>query len=167
MAPAPSPQERADYIVRKLEQLIRDGKSDAKNPKGMSFKTWQGLARAEIANAFADIEGRKLDKRHDLTAKRLLVVGASALVTIGFWIAVTLIDRTYGRIPSFIIMTAGGVMLLVLAELGFRHLVARYKTERRKHLFTRIEDFDTQLKRLENETWLKLKRARDRRDEEE
>jgi len=41
--------------VRKLEQFIREGKSE----HGLSFKTWQAMARAEIANAFADLDDRR------------------------------------------------------------------------------------------------------------
>ena len=41
MGKNPTPQERADVIVKRLEQIIRGGKSDR---GGISFKRWQELA---------------------------------------------------------------------------------------------------------------------------
>jgi hypothetical protein len=37
-----SPEERADFVVRRLEEFIREKKS----PEGMNFKHWQALCKA-------------------------------------------------------------------------------------------------------------------------
>ena len=78
----------------------------------MSFKTWQAMARAELANAFADIERRQAQRRADLTLRRILIVGAAALVTIGFWGTVMAVDHRYGQVASVLVCVAG----LVLAQ---------------------------------------------------
>lgn len=154
----PTPQQRAEYLVRKLENFIRDGKS----ARGMSFKTWQAMARAELTNAFADLDQRLLCSRHDATVKRLVVMGTTTVVTIGFWGTVVVVDHRFGMLAAWI-CAAGGVLLAgVVGEIAFRRLATRYKTVARQKGFERIEDFDQQLKRLENEIWLKLKKAKEK-----
>ncbi|MEI9983265.1 MAG: hypothetical protein WDN69_08705 [Aliidongia sp.] len=152
----PTPQERADYIVRKLEQFIREGKSE----RGMSFKTWQAMARAELANAFADIEQRQAQRRADLTVRRILIIGATSLVTIGFWGAVMAVDRRYGPVAALLLSIAGLVVAAMALEFGLRHAMNRIKLQRRKTAFGRIEDFDRQLKRLEAEIWRQVEQAK-------
>ena len=39
----PTPMERADYLVRKLERFIIEGRE---TKKGMPFRAWQTKARA-------------------------------------------------------------------------------------------------------------------------
>ncbi len=154
----PTPQQRADYLVRKLENFIRDGKS----ARGMSFKTWQGLARAELTNAFADVERQLLRSRQDVTARRLILLAATTAVSIGFWGMVVVLDHHFGLLAAWICTAAGVVAAVVAGEIAFRRLAARYRTIARQKGFERIEDFDQQLKRLETEIWLKLKRAKER-----
>ena len=154
--PDPSPQERADYIVRKLEEFIREGKTE----RGMSFKTWQAMARAELANAFADIERRQAERRADLTVRRILAVGATALVTIGFWGAVLAVDRHYGPVAALLLAGAGLVLAAMALEFGLRRAVNQLTQQRRKAAFGRIEDFDRQLKRLEADVWRRLEKTK-------
>ena len=154
----PSPQERADYVVRKLEQFIREGKS----ARGLSFKTWQALARAELANAFADIERRQLVKGADLTMRRIVTVGAVSLVTIGFWGAVLTVDRRYGPVAALLLFTAGLVLAAVALEFGLRRALSRLERKRRRAAFGRIEDFDRQLKQLESQIRRQVEQARDK-----
>jgi hypothetical protein len=154
----PTPQERADYITRKLEQFIREGKSE----RGMSFKTWQAMARAELANAFADIEQRQARRRADLTLRRILIAGAAALVTIGFWGTVMAVDHRYGQIASVLVFVAGLVLAALALELGLRHAHNRLTLRRRKAGFGKIEDFDRQLKKLEAEIWRAVEKAKDK-----
>ena len=57
----PAPEERADFVVRRLEQFIRDGRTMA---EGMLSK-WQEMAQVEIANAIVESEvaiGRSSDE---------------------------------------------------------------------------------------------------------
>jgi hypothetical protein len=154
----PSPQERADYIVRKLEQFIRAGKSEG----GLSFKTWQALARAELANAFADLEQRRARQRADLTMRRILVVAASSLVTIGFWGAVLAVDHRYGQVPALLLFVAGLVLAAMAMELGIRHALGRLERRRRRAAFGRIENFDRQLQQLEAEIRRRSEKAGDK-----
>ena len=159
----PTPSQRADYLVRKLENFIRDGKTE----KGMSFKTWQALARSELTNAFAELERRTVRRDQDIAAKRIILVGVSTVVTIGFWGAVVAIDHRFGGLAAMICTGAGVLFLGVVAELGFRRLAIRYRTLAREKSFERVADFDKQLRRLETEIWLKLKRAKENAEEDE
>ena len=159
----PSPEQRADYLVRKLESLIREGKTE----RGMSFKTWQALARAELSNAFTDFERQIAKSRQDATGKRLILLGVSTVVTIGFWGTALTVDRHFGDLAAKVFTGAGFVVIAVLAEIAFRRMATRYRTVAREKRFERIEDFDKQLKRLEAEIWLKLKRAKEQAEAEE
>ena len=153
----PTPTERADYVVRKLEQFILDGKS---SEKGMSFRTWQAMARAELANAFADIELRQLQRRADITVRRILMVGATAMVTIGFWGAVMAVDRRYGAVSAILLAVAGLVVAALALELVLRRAMSRIRLQRRKAALGRIENFDRQLKQFEAELKRKADKAK-------
>lgn len=159
----PTPDQRADYLVRKLENLIREGKS----AHGMSFKTWQALARSELANAFSDFERQLLKSRQDAVGKRLIMVGVTTVATIGFWGAALTVDRHYGDLAAYIFIGAGGLLAVVCAEIVLRRLANRYRTVAREKSFERIVDFDKQLKRLEAEIWLKLKKTREQAEAQE
>ncbi|MEA2754372.1 MAG: hypothetical protein QOJ54_661 [Aliidongia sp.] len=154
----PSPQQRADYLVRKLEQFIREGKSE----HGLSFKTWQAMARAEIANAFADLDDRQARQRADLTMRRMLIVGAASLATIGFWGAVLAVDHRYGQISAALLIVAGLVLAALVVEFGLRRTLNRLAVGRRNSTVARIEDFDRQLRKLEAEIRRQVEAARDK-----
>jgi ABC-type proline/glycine betaine transport system permease subunit len=156
----PSPQHRADYLVRKLEEFIREGKTE----RGMSFRTWQALARVELTNAFADLEQRQARQRADLTMRRILIVGAASLVTIGFWGAVLTVDRRYGQVSAVLLTVAGLVLAALLLELGLKRALNRLTQRRRKAVFGRIEDFDRQLKTLEAEIRRRAEAAKAKAD---
>ena len=157
MTDDPTPAERADYVVRKLEQFILDGRS-AKH--GMSFRTWQAMAREELGNAFADLELRQLKRRADITVRRILVVSATALVTIGFWGAVMAVDRRYGAVASILLAVSGLVVAALVLELVLRQAMSRIRKQRRKAAIGRIEDFDRQLKQLEAELKRKIDKTK-------
>jgi hypothetical protein len=154
----PSPQERADYLVRKLEQFIREGKTE----HGMSFKTWQGMSRAELVNSFADIEARQDRRRADVTIRRMLIVAAAAIVTIGFWGTVMAVDRRYGWVAAVLLVVSGLILAGLALELGLRQALNRLSTRRRKAGFGRIADFDRQLKQLETEIRRQVEKAKDK-----
>jgi len=42
----PTPDERAEFVILRFEQFIRDGRKVA---EGMSFNIWQSMAKTEIA----------------------------------------------------------------------------------------------------------------------
>lgn len=156
----PTPEQRADYLIRKLEGFIREGRS----VNGMSFKTWQTLARAELLNAFLDFEQKLEKSRQDSVVRRLILAGASGVVTIAFWGASTIVDRRWGGLASEIFIGAGLLLAVVGVELFLRHLSSRYKDIARARHFEQIVDFDTQLKHLESEIWLKAKKAREAKE---
>jgi hypothetical protein len=153
----PTPMERADYLVRKFERFIVEGK---KSEKGMPFKAWQTMARVEIANSMADLEQQTALTRFDLAARRMLAVGAAAIVTIGFWGAVITVDRNYGPLAALLIFIAGLVLLAMVLEFGVRRVVAGIKSKARKRNFGQIEEFDRQLKKFEAELRRKLDAAK-------
>ena len=49
----PTPHERADLIVRRLENFIREGRTE---DGGINFRKWQEMAVLEVANAIRDAE---------------------------------------------------------------------------------------------------------------
>ena len=110
MADGPSPEQQADYLVRRLEQTIRDNRT----VRGMSFATWQAIAREEIVNALRDAERRRVAEQRS-TALGLLVA-AAALVTIGFWGAVVAVDRAWGAAAALASLGAGVALFVVAVQ---------------------------------------------------
>src|SRR5271154_6479764 len=95
----PTPSQRAEYMIRQLESFIRDKRTD----KGMSFKTWQVMAHAELTNAFIEHERQMLRVRQDRLGRRILLVSCAAIVTIGFWGAVVTLDHHFGLLAAAIL----------------------------------------------------------------
>jgi hypothetical protein len=140
-----SPEERADFVVRRLEEFIREKKS----PEGMNFKHWQALCKAEIAAAIAAAVQEQT--RGDTGLKRVLFAGAAALVTIGFWGVAVLLGRADYMIAGAICVVAGIVFLGVAGDWSLsRWRSARAARERMKTL-ARIGDLDRRLKAIEKE----------------
>jgi hypothetical protein len=152
-----TPAQRAEYMIRQLENFIRDKRTD----KGLSFKTWQTLAHAELTNAFTEHERRLLQVRQDRLGRRLLLVASAAVVTIGFWGSVVIIDRHFGLLAAAIMTGAGVTLAFILGELAARQMISAYRNRAREGLFERIREFDDQVKQLEKTMWLKLKKTRE------
>lgn len=155
----PTPEQQADYLVRKLEQTIRDNRT----VRGMSFATWQAMAREEIANAIRSAERRYIV--HDRTVSRLVVVASSALVSIGFWGAVVAVDRAYGGPAALVALGAGLALFVVGADWGLKRATARWARRKRDQRLARIEDLDRRIKRLESDLKKKHDRLKDKLDE--
>jgi hypothetical protein len=151
----PTPQERADYLVRKLEQFIRDGRT----VRGVSFRDWQAMARSELANSFAEVDRRRIEIQKDLAMRRLLLVASVTLVTIGFWGGVMALDKGRDWLAALVMLGAGTILLGYAGDFGIRRLWNRGAPKQRKQRFERIESFDRQLRQLEAEIRQKLKRA--------
>jgi hypothetical protein len=151
----PTPQDRADYLVRKLEQFIRDGRT----VRGVSFRDWQAMARSELANSFAEVDRRRIEIQKDLAMRRLLLVASVTLVTIGFWGGVMALDKGRSWIAALVMLGAGTVLLGYVGDFGIRRLWNRGAAKQRQQRFERIEGFDRQLRQLEAEIRQKLKRA--------
>lgn len=140
----PTPDERAEYVILRLEQFIRDGRTI---DEGMSFKKWQAMAKTEIAIAVAEAES---SQEHDeINSRRALFVAAAAVVTIGFWGTAV----SFNNIPNLVAAVASAIAGLVLLGVagGWRLRKAhnqRQARERRRRL-TRIENLNKRIKRLE------------------
>jgi hypothetical protein len=159
MAEGPTPEQQADYLVRKLEQTIRDNRT----VKGMSFRTWQAIAREEITNALRAAEKRHAD--HDRTVGRILLVGSASLVSIGFWGAVVAVDRAYGAVAALVALVAGAALFFVGAEWGIRRVGSGYSRRQREKRLANIEDLDRRIKRMEDTLQKKHDRLKDRMEE--
>lgn len=142
----PTPDERAEYVIMRLEQFIRDGRTI---DEGMSFKKWQAMARTEIAIAVAEAEN---SQDHDeINSRRVLFIAAAAMITIGFWgTAVSFHD--VGHLAAGIICAgAGGVLLFVAGHWRFRKWNNRRHSKERGKRLKRIENLNKRIKRLETE----------------
>lgn len=159
MADGPTPEQQADYLVRKLEQTIRDNRT----VKGMSFRTWQAIAREEITNAIRAVEKRHV--QHDRHVGRVLLVGSASLVSIGFWGAVVAVDRTYGGIAALVALVAGAALFFVGAEWGIRRMGGGWAQRRRQERLSNIEDLDRRIKRMEDALKKKHDRLKERMEE--
>ena len=139
-------EDRADYIVVRLEQFIRDGRKDE---QGMSFDKWKQMARSEIAIAVAEAE---LSQQHDeLHSKRVLFVAASSMITIGFWGTVTSLDKIDYLVGAVICGLAGILLILAVGDWRIRSWSERRQAKKRREIVNRIEGLNKRIKRLEKE----------------
>lgn len=159
MADGPTPEQQADYLVRKLEQTIRDNRT----VKGMSFRTWQAIAREEIANAIGAAEKRHAD--HDRTISRALLIGAASLISIGFWGAVVAVDRTFGGLASLVSLGAGACLVFVAADWGIKRAGAGWSNRKRAERLANIENLDRRIKRMEQALRKKEERLKEKMEE--
>jgi hypothetical protein len=140
----PTPAERAEYVIMRLEQFIRDGRT---LDEGMSFQKWQAMAKTEIAIAVAEAENSQ--EHGEINSRRVLLVAAAAMVTIGFWGTAVSVHNV-GNMAAGIVCTIAGLVLLGVAG-GWRVRKwnnRRQGRERRKRL-ARIENLNKRIKRLE------------------
>jgi hypothetical protein len=153
----PSAAQRAEYMIRQLENFIREKRTD----KGLSFKTWQAMAHAELVNAYLDHERALLKTKQDRLGRRILLVSSSAMVTIGFWGTVMIADQHFGLLAAAILTGAGLTLAFIGGELATRKIISQYRDASRKKYFEQIRDFDDQVKKLEKMMWLKLKKTKE------
>ena len=149
----PTPEERAHVIVKRLEQFIREGRTER---GGIAFKRWQELALHEVSNAILDAE--KYWRRDQRFITRGLAVGASALITVGMWGTVLAAQAAPDRQTAAIILViSGAILFAVLGAWGIRRLDKFYQLGRRRDHFRRIFDFDRQLAQLDVDLEKRLK----------
>lgn len=142
----PSPAQRADFVVRRLEQFIREGRTFA---EGMSLRQWQDMARFEIANAVAAAENAAKDD--DQVTRRVMFTVAAALVTVGFWGTLFSFDKAPYLVVAFIFTITGLVTLAVVGEWRFVKYFRRHQARKREKSIHRIEDLTRRIKRMEKE----------------
>lgn len=141
----PTPEERADFVVERLAQFIRDGRTVA----GMPFKQWQQMARAEIADAVAQHELANRDE--NLVTRRLLFTFASAFVTIGFWGAAFSFGKTEYLFTAFICGLAGVLLFAVAVEWRVRKFMKKRRARKRRQSLHHVEDLNRRIRRMERE----------------
>lgn len=139
----PSPEERADFIVKRLEEFIREKKS----PEGMNFKQWQALCKAEIASAIA--AAVKEQTGGDATLKHVLFTGAAALVTVGFWGMAVSFGRADYLIAGIVCFVVGIAFLGFLGEWSYSRWQNKRRARDRMETLIRVGDLDKRLKALE------------------
>jgi hypothetical protein len=157
----PTPVERADVIVKRLEKFIREGRSQR---GGISFKHWQELAVHEVNNAILDAERHWRKDQRFVT--RGLTMGAACLITIGFWGTLLAADVAPDRqTAAIILIIAGGALMAVLGTWGVRRLDRYYQMGRRRDHFARVFLFDRQLAQLDRDLEKRLKEIEETLDE--
>lgn len=142
----PTPEERALYIVLRLEQFIREGRTI---DEGMSFRQWQAMSQVEIANHLAEVEVRR--QKDDVVTKRLLFTAAAALVTIGFWGTAVSLHRIAYLTGALVMVAAGLFLMGVACEWRFRKFWKRREAKKRRTRLGRIESLNRRIKRMERE----------------
>lgn len=142
---APTPEERAEVVVIKLERFIREGRSAT---AGVSFKSWQSMAKAEIAAALKAAESQ--EARASRLIDRLVLLGGAALSTIGVWGTALAIGQAPDRILAAVLILLSGLMLLwVGGALWLRGPLGRFRDDRRRAALKRVDDLHRQVRRLE------------------
>ena len=141
----PTPEDRADFVVERLAQFIRDGRTVA----GMPFKQWQQMARAEIADAVAQHE--LAAKNDEGVTRRLLFTFASAFVTIGFWGAAFSFGKTEYLFTAFICGLAGVLLFSVAVEWRVRKFLKKRRAGKRRTSLHNTEDLNRRIRRMERE----------------
>lgn len=158
---APTPDERAEVVVTKLERFIREKRSAN---AGVSFKSWQAMARQEIADAVRGVEAEQA--RDSRLLDRLVILGGAALATIGVWGTALAIDQAPDRVWAAVAIMAGGFVLLwVMGALFVRSPFGRFRDERRRAALGRMADLHRQVRRLENELKARAKKLQKDLDE--
>jgi uncharacterized protein YlxW (UPF0749 family) len=142
----PTPEERAEFVILRLEQFIRDGR---KVDEGMSFKIWQAMAKTEIAIAIAQAEAKS--QKDDVVTKRLLFTFAAALVTVGFWGTAVSLHKVAYLAGGLVCLAAGLVLMGVAGEWRFRKWSKSRQADKRRKALARVEDINRRIKRLEHQ----------------
>jgi hypothetical protein len=141
-------------VVTKLERFIREGRSAS---AGVSFKSWQGMAKAEIAAALKATEGQ--EARAGRTIDRLILLGGAALSTIGVWGTALAVDQAPDRVVAAVLILLGGLVLLWIgAPFG------RLRDAHRRAALKRVDDLHRQVRRLEVDLKSRAKKLQAERD---
>jgi len=142
----PTPEDRATYVVLRLEQFIREGR---RIDEGMSFRKWQAMALSEIAANIADAQNEV--QKDEVPVNRLLFTAAAAMVTIGFWGTAVSIHKVGYLAAGLVCLGAGLLMLAVAGEWKFRKFWRRREAGKRRTRLKHIEGLNRRIKRLERE----------------
>lgn len=151
----PTPDERAEFIMQRLEQFIREGRTIS---EGMNLQKWQDMAKIEIANAIIESE---LDAQDDdVVTKRLLFTFGAAFITIGFWGGLWAYDKVHYVGAAFLCGAAGMIMLGVAMEWRFRKYWKKRQVGVRGKSLRRCQDLTRRIKKMEHELEKEEKRLK-------
>lgn len=142
----PKPDERARFVVLRLAQFIREGRTLA---EGMPFRHWQKMAEVEIANAVMEAEASR--QKDDVVTKRLLFVIAAAFVTIGFWGTAFAFEKASYAAVGLVCGAAGLVLFAVAGEWRLKKILRRRTARKRRQSLRRVEDLTRRIRAMERE----------------
>ena len=142
----PSPEDRATYVILRLEQFIREGRAI---DEGMSFKKWQAMALTEIATNIADAQNEMI--RGDPITNRLLFTSAASLITISFWGTAVSINKVGYLAGALVCGFAGLVLLAAAFEWPIRKFWRKHEAGKRGKRLKNIERLNRKIKRLERQ----------------
>ena len=140
----PTPDERAEFVILRLEQFIRDGGA---LDQGVFLKKWQDMAKKEIAIAIAEAEEKQ--EYDDIKNRHILFVSAAAMVTIGFWGAAVSFQKVEGLLAGGICTIAGFVLLGVAGGRKAEKIYKRLRRKGRRKRLAHIEHLNKRIRRLE------------------
>lgn len=141
-----TPEERAEYIVKRLELFIRENREPF---KGMKFSAWQQLARTEIANSLKDQENQRIDD--DQVSRRMLFIIGSTIATIGFWGTAAAFGRMDYMLAGMVCLIAGIIVLAHAGEWATRRMIKKAQAKRREKSYNSAVRLDRQIKIMEKE----------------
>lgn len=142
----PTPDERADFVLKRIEQFIREGR---KLDEGMSLRQWEEMAKMEIANALIDAENCRLED--NVVTHRFVVSMAAALVTVGFWGTLVAFDKADYLLTAIISSIAGFWLFAIAVEWRVRKHWKKHQAGKRMKALGRVEDLTRRIRRLERE----------------
>ncbi|WP_135078160.1 hypothetical protein [Terasakiella sp. SH-1] len=142
----PTPEERAEYIVKRLELFIRENRQPF---KGMNFNKWQQLARSEIANSMRDYQKTQYDDNQ--VSRRMLFIFGSSLATIGFWGVAAAFGRIDYMLAGMVCLIAGILILAHAGEWMTRKMWKKAKAKKRERMYNNAVALDRQIKQMEKE----------------
>ena len=140
-----TPEEHAEYVVKRLEQFIRNGRTVS---EGMSFKKWQNMAKIEITQSIIEATNQQ---NNNAVSQFIIFVSAAAMITIGFWGAAVSLNKTDLLTAALICFFAGFSILLVAAWIRYRKYIQQKTDLKRLVSLRRIDDLNKRIKRLERE----------------
>ncbi|SCA54915.1 conserved hypothetical protein [Candidatus Terasakiella magnetica] len=142
----PTPEERAEYIVKRLEMFIREKREPF---KGMNFNKWQQLARAEIANAMKDYQKTQYDENQ--VTRRMLFILGSTIATIGFWGVAAAFGKIDYMLAGMICLIAGIIVIAHAGEWMTRKMWKKAQARKRERAYNNAISLDRQIKQMEKE----------------
>lgn len=143
---SPTPEERAEIIVTRLERYIRDHRTLS---RGVSFRKWQELAKNEIIAMAREMETQH-ERDHRWLDRALMVFGAG-LATVGVWGTALALAAAPNRTVAAVLTVLGGLVILyMVGALGLRSPLKRFQMSSTRAAIGRIRTFHKQVKDLED-----------------